>query len=162
MEKYRPWERHTKDNEINARRKLDSLSPRKINNSSMTSDSGPWLPTPTEYEYRSKIFDDPRNLSSNKENALPPLESVTIPTFKITEEEFLERTEKLLGKEDSKWEAHVAQQIPLPRASSPYPDDRQETLEQLELETDKDIDITDYMRDLPITGDHPNPNMALV
>ena len=50
----------------------------------------------------------------------------------------------LLGK-DSGWNAHVAQQIPLPRSSSPYPDDRPGALEQLEPETDEDIDITDYM-----------------
>ena len=65
MEKYRPWERHTKDSESNPRRRLDSLSPKKTNDSSVTSDSGPWLPTPTEFEYRPKIFDDPRNVTSN-------------------------------------------------------------------------------------------------
>ena len=76
MEKYRPWERHMEDNENNTRR-LDSLSPRKVNDSSATSDSGPWLPTPTEFKYRPKIFDDPRNLSSDKDNVPPLLESVT-------------------------------------------------------------------------------------
>ena len=82
-------------------------------------------------------------MSSDKENAPPPLESVATPTFKITEEEFLGRTDKLLGK-DSKWEAHVAQQFPLPRSSSPYPDDRPGALEQLEPETDDVIDIGVY------------------
>ena len=48
-EKYRPWERHTKDSEGSSRRRLDSLSPKKVNDSSTTSDSGPWLPTPTEF-----------------------------------------------------------------------------------------------------------------
>ena len=38
-EKYRPWERNTRDDETNARRRLDSLSPRMVNNSSETSDS---------------------------------------------------------------------------------------------------------------------------
>ena len=68
---------------------------------------------------------------------------MTTPTFGITEEEFLDRTDKLLGK-DSKWEAHVAQKIPLPRASSPHPDNRPGALEHLEPETDDDIDIRDY------------------
>ena len=69
---------------------------------------------------------------------------MTTPTFEITEEEFLDRTDKLLGK-DSKCEVHVAQQPPLPRASSPYPDDRPGALEELEPETDDNIDIRDYM-----------------
>ena len=64
-EKYRPWEKHTKGS---PRKRLESLSPKKIIDTSMTSHSGPWLPTP-EFEYRPKIFDDPRNTSSDKENA---------------------------------------------------------------------------------------------
>ena len=51
-------------------------------------------------------------------------------------------TESLLGKE-TKSEAHVAQTIPLPRSNSPYQDDRPGALEQLELETDDDMDIRD-------------------
>ena len=58
-EKYRPWERHTKDSEDSSRRRLDSLSPKKVNDSSAASDSGPWLPTPTEFEYRPKILMTP-------------------------------------------------------------------------------------------------------
>ena len=39
----------------------------------------------------------------------------------------------------------MAQQIPLPRSTSPYLDDRAGALEQIELEMDEDIEITDYM-----------------
>ena len=52
------------------------------------------------------MFDNPRNTSSDKENAPPPLESAT-PQPIIISEEFLDRTDKLLGK-DPKWEADVA------------------------------------------------------
>ena len=61
----------------------------------------------------------------------------------ITEDEFCDRTKSLLGHE-SDWEVHVAQQIPLPRSRSPYPDDSHEALEQLEPETDNDLDDIDY------------------
>ena len=86
---------------------------------------------------------------------------MTTPPIIISEEEFLHRTDKLLGK-DSKWEAHVAPQIPLPRASSPYLDDRPGALEQLEPETDDDIDITEYTENLPMMEDLQNPNVDLV
>ena len=158
-EKYRLWERHTKDSEGSSRRRLDSLSPKKVNDSSTTLDSGPWLPTLTEFEYRPKIFNDPRNVSSEKENA-PPLESQTTSTFNnlnIMEDEFCDRTENLLGKE-TKWEAHVVQQIPLPRSISPYPDDRPGALDQLEPETDDDIDVMDYMERPTNDRRSPKPN----
>ena len=98
---------------------------------------------PTEFEYRPKIFNYPRNISSDKEN-MPPFEPLSITILNITESDFLDRTDSLLGKE-TKWEAHVAQQIPLPRASSPYPVDRLGSLEHLEPETDENMDIRDYM-----------------
>ena len=63
----------------------------------------------------------------------------------------------MLGKE-TKWEAHVTQKIPLPRSSSPYPDDRPGALEHLEPETDDDIDVRDYMV-RPANGRRPpKPN----
>ena len=49
---------------------------------------------------------------------MPPLESIPMPVLNIKESDFLDRTEKLLDK-DANWEAHVAQQVPLPRSSSP-------------------------------------------
>ena len=61
----------------------------------------------------------------------------------MSEKDFMDRTKKVLGKE-AKWEARVAKQIQIPRSSSPYPDDRPGTLEQLEPETEDEIDINDY------------------
>ena len=133
--KYQPWERCTNDKD-NVRR-LDSISP------SVTSDSGPWLLTPTEFEYKPKIFNDLRNVSSDKEN-IPLLELVPMPVLNIAESNFLDQTENLLGK-DTKWEAHMAQQIPLPRSSSPSPVNKPGPLEQLEPETDDDMDMRDFM-----------------
>ena len=59
---------------------------------------------------------------------MPPLKPIPVPILNIAESDFLDRTERLLGK-DTKWEAHVAQQIPLPRSSSPYPENRPGSLE---------------------------------
>ena len=55
---------------------------------------------------------------------MPPLESAPMPMLSIEESDFLDGTEKLLEK-DNKWEAHVAQQVPLPRTSSPCPSNNQ-------------------------------------
>ena len=108
----------------------------------MTSDLVAWLPTP-DFEYRPTLFDDLRNVSSDKENAPPPPEPMNTPMLVISEEDFMDRTDKVLGKE-AKWETHVAQQIPLPRSSSPYPDNRPGILEQLEPETEDKIDTNYY------------------
>ena len=133
-EKYRPWERWT-DNGI-PRCRLDSLSP------SVTFNSGPWLPTP-KFDYKPKPFSDPRSTHSDKEN-MPPLEPAPMQVLNIEESDFLERTEKLLEK-NSKWEAHIAQQIPLLRSSSPYPDNNHtRPLEQIESETEDDMDVRDF------------------
>ena len=42
------------------------------------------------------------------------------------------------------WEAHMAQQIPLPRSDSPCAEDRPGAMGQLEPEMDDDIDIRDF------------------
>ena len=65
-EKYRPWEKHKKY-EVRSRRTLDSFSSKKANESGSTSESGPCLPTPNEFEYSPKIFNDLMNVSSEKE-----------------------------------------------------------------------------------------------
>ena len=79
--KYRPRERWT-DND-SPRHALHSVSP------SVTSDSGPWLPTP-KFDYKPKLFDDPRATQSNKEN-MPPLEAAPMPVLNIEENDFLDR-----------------------------------------------------------------------
>ena len=107
-----------------------------------SSDSGAWLPTP-EPDYRPKLFNDPRNPDSSKEN-MPSLEPVPMPVFNIEEKDFLDRTEKLV-RTDNNWEAHVAQQIPLPRTSFRGPTNSQQgSLEQLETYTKDDMDIRGF------------------
>ena len=73
-EKYRPWKKPIKD--ASAKRPPGVLSPRKNDDNSMTSDSGPWLLSPAEMDYKPQFFDAPECLSSDKENLLPS-ESVT-------------------------------------------------------------------------------------
>ena len=74
---------------------------------------------------------------------MPPLEPIPMLVLNIEESDFLESTEKLLEK-DNKWEAHVEQQVPLPRSSSPFPDNNQpRSLEQLEPKTDDDMNMRD-------------------
>ena len=64
--------------------------------------------------------------------------------FNAGKQEFLNKMEKILGTGDN-WESHVAQQIPLPRTSSPTHTDKQpESLEQLEVVTEDDMDIRDF------------------
>ena len=106
------------------------------------SDSGDWIPSP-EFNYKPKLFNHPRNKDSSKEN-MPPLESIIMPIFNTGEQEFLYRTEKLLDTRNT-WESHVAQQILLPRTSSPTHTDKQPgSLEQLEVDTGDDMDIRDF------------------
>ena len=88
--KYRPWAKWT-DND-GSRCALDSLIP------SISSDSGAWLPTP-EFKYKPKFFDNPRNSHSSEEN-MPPLESTPTPMLNIEETDILDRTKKLLGKDN--------------------------------------------------------------
>ena len=98
-------------------------------------------------------------MSSDKEN-MPPLEPVPMPILNIVESDSLDRTENLLGK-DTKWEAHIAQQIPLPRSSSPCPVDRPGSLEQLEVETDDDMDVRDFMERLANDKSPPKPSLMI-
>ena len=124
------------DNE-DSRWVLESLTP------SLSSDSGAWTPF-HGLDYKPKLFDDPRNSQSSKEN-IPPLEPVPIPLLNIEEANFLNRTDKLLGK-DQKWETHVVQQVPLPRTSSPCPNSQTGSLEQLDTVTEDDMDIRDFSK----------------
>ena len=82
-------------------------------------------------------------MSSDKEN-IPPTESVIPPSLRNLSLE--EEANKPENKATS-WEASGARNVEtIPRASSPYPR-KTITLEDLELDTDKDIiDITDYSK----------------
>ena len=83
-----------------------------------TSNSGALLPTP-EFEYRPKLFDDPRNNDFSKET-MPPLESAHMPVLNIEKRDFLDWTEKLLGT-DIRWEAHIVQWCPYQEQAPPVP-----------------------------------------
>ena len=131
-ERYRTWNKHND----NPRQILDSMTVSDL------LDSGDWLPSP-EPNYRPKIFDDSRNPDSSKEN-MPPLEPVPMSVFNAGEREFLNKIEKLLETGDN-WEAHVAQQILLPRTSSPtHTNKHLGSLEQLEVFTEDEMDIREF------------------
>ena len=73
---------------------------------------------------------------------MPPTESVTPPSLRNLS---LEEEANEPENEGTSWEASVVRNVEMiPRASSPYPR-KMSTLEDLELDTDKDIiDVTDY------------------
>ena len=74
-ENFKLWKKPTKDGKSSPRRLPGVLTPRK-NDNSMTSDSGPFPSSPPETEHKSKFFNEPEYLSSDKEN-VPPTESIT-------------------------------------------------------------------------------------
>ena len=139
-EKFRPWKKPTTDGKVNPRKIPGVLSPRK-NDVSVTSDSEPCPSSLTEMEYKPWFFDEPKYLSSDKEN-IPPLKSITPPSLKnLSIEEVTTGNET----EATSWEASVAKAIiTTPRASSPFPD-WPSMLKQLEPDMDDEIiDIIDY------------------
>ena len=71
--KYKTWSKHS-DNQRHI------LDPMTVSN---LSDSGDWFPSP-ESNYKHKLFDDPRNPDSSKEN-MPPLEPISISIFNTGE-----------------------------------------------------------------------------
>ena len=50
-EKFRPWTKPSKDGKTSSKKLPGVLSPRK-NDNGVTSDSGPWPPSPTKMEYK--------------------------------------------------------------------------------------------------------------
>ena len=141
-ERYRSWNKHSDG----SRQILDSMTVSDL------SDSGDWLPSP-EPNYRPKLFHDARNPDSSKENMLPH-EQVPMSVFNAREREFLNKTEKLLGTGDN-WESHVAQQIPLPKTSSPTHTDKQlGLLEQLVVFTEDEMDTREFS-ERPANGIRP-------
>ena len=75
---------------------------------------------------------------------MPPLQPVSMSIFNAEEREYLNRMEKWLGTGNN-WEAHVAQQILLPRTSSPTHTNKQlQSIEQLEVFTEDEMDIRDF------------------
>ena len=114
------------------------MTPQK-NDNSITSDSGP-CPSLTEHEYKPRFFDEPDWMSSDKED-MPLTEYVTPPSLRNLS---LEQEVDDDNNEATSWEANVARKLVMtPRASSPFLM-QTSTLEDLELDMDKDIiDLTD-------------------
>ena len=92
---------------------MDSFSP------SVSSDSGAWLPSPG-FQYKPKLFELTHNNSNSSKENIPQLENAQIPVLNVEERDFLNQTEKLLGT-DYRWEAHIAQQVPLTMHKLPLP-----------------------------------------
>ena len=146
-------------------KRVDPISLRKVQDSGSTSDSGALVQVSGDFHYRPNTFNDPRNTSSDKENT-HLIESQTVlmmNDLNITDgnrpEELPERPPNFVGPycptcipkwprcfciSESEWENAATQQVQMPRTSSPYPDDSDRILEQLELETDNDLDEIDY------------------
>ena len=78
-EKFQPWKKPVKDGKQVPPKLPGVLTPWK-NDNSITSDSR-LCPSPTEHEYKPRLFDKPDCLSSNKEN-MPLIESVTPPSLR--------------------------------------------------------------------------------
>ena len=85
----------------------------------MTSDSGPCPSSLTKMEYKPQFFDEPKYLSSDKDN-IPPFKSITPPSLKnLSLEEGMTDNDT----EATSWVATVAKTVmTTPRASSPYPE----------------------------------------
>ena len=113
-EKFCPWKKQAKDGKQVPQKLPGVLTPRK-NDNSMTSDSGP-CPSLTEHEYKPKYFDEPEWLSSDKEN-MPPIESVTPPSFRNLS---LEEDNNKIEHEATTLEANVARNFrPTPQVKLP-------------------------------------------
>ena len=140
-EKFCPWKKPSKEGKQFPRKLPGVLTPKR-SDISVTSDSGQ-CPSPVEHEYRPKYFEEPECIDSDKEN-MPPIESITLPSLKnlSLEEENDDENEH----EATSWEAHVAQNVELPhRSSSPYPQKKTRTLEDLETDTDDNmVDMTNF------------------
>ena len=138
-EKFWPWKKPNKDGK-QVPQTLPGVVTSWKNDNSITSDSGP-CPSPTEHDYKPKLFDEPDCMSSDKENILLT-ESVTPPSLRnLSLEEEADDNEN----EATSWEASVARNlVTTSRASSPYPK-WTSTLEDLEPDMDHDIiDVTDF------------------
>ena len=151
---------------------------RKVHDSGSSLDSGAWVQVAGDLEFTPKIFNDPKNTSSDKENN--PMNGsqtmLTLNDVNITDatrpEGLPERPPNFVGPHcltcvvkwprclcisKLDWEDTVTQQMP--RTSSPFPDDSDKILEKLEMEMDEDLDEIDYRARL--TNDRRKPRPIL-
>ena len=162
-EKHRPWEKCTQCIKIGPMKRVEPISLRKVHDSGSSSDSGACVQVEGVLEFIPKIFNDPKNTSSDKENN-PMNDSQTmlmLNGLNITDgtvpEGLPERPPNFVGPycpmcvlkwprcfciSESDWEDTMTKQMP--RTSSPIPHDSDKNLEKLETETDEDLDEIDY------------------
>ena len=67
-EKYRPWEKCTQWVIIRPIKRVEPISLKRVHDSGSSSDSGTWVQVGGDLEYTPKVFNDPKNTSSDKEN----------------------------------------------------------------------------------------------
>ena len=164
-EKYRPWEMCTQCVMIDPMKRVEPILLQKVHDSGSSSDSGAGIQVDGDLEFTHKIFNDPKNMSSDKENT-PIIDSQTmlaLNALNITDgtrpEGLPERPTNVVGPyfpkyilkwprciciTESDWEDNATQQMPMPRTNSPYPDDSNKRLEKLETETADELDQIDY------------------
>ena len=155
-EKFCPWKKPSKDRK-QVPQKLPGVLTHKKNDISVTSDSGP-CPSLPEHEYKPRYFDEPKWLSSDKEN-MPPIESITPPSLRNLS---IEEENNEIKHEATLWEANVARNLDsLPRSSSLYPKKKTSTLEDLETNTDNNmVDMTDFFDRPQNEKRSPRPKQA--
>ena len=162
---YRLWEMHTQWVMIDPMKRVEPIFLQKAHDSWSSSDSGAWVHVDGDLEFTCKIFNDPKNISFNEENT--PLNDtqtmLTLNDLNITDstrpEGLPERPTNFVGPYCPKcilrWhkclciteldrEDNVTQQMPMPRTSSPYPDESDKRLEKLETETEDELHQIDY------------------
>ena len=165
-EKYRLWKKCPQCVMINPmKRVVDPISLQKVHDSGSSLNSGAWIQVSRDLEFICKVFNDPKNMSSDKEN-MPMIDTqttLTLNDLNITDctgpEGLSERPANFVGPycpkcilkwprcictTESGWEDNTTQQMPMPRTSSPYPDDSDKDLEKLETETEDKLDQIDY------------------
>ena len=161
--KYRPWGKHTQCIKIGPMKRVEPISLRKVHDSGPSSESGAWVQAARDLEFTPKIFNDPKNISSDKENnQMNDSQTMLMLTdLNITDgtgpEGLPERPPNFVGPycpmcvlkwlrclciSESDWEDTMTQQMP--RTSSFLPDDSTKNLEKLEMEMDNDSDAIDY------------------
>ena len=158
----RRTEKCTQHIKIGPMKRVEPIFLRNAHDSGSSSDSGSWVQVAGGLEFTPKIFNDPKNTCSDKENN--PMNAsqimLTLNDLNITDgtgpEGLPKRPPNFVGQycrmcmlkwhrclsiSELDWEDTVTQQMP--RTSSPFPDDSDKNLEKLETETYEDLDEID-------------------
>ena len=150
-------------------KRIEPISLQKVHDSGTSLDSGTWIQADDDLEFTHKIFNDPKNTSSDKENTpmIDTQTTLTLNDINITDgtgpEGLPERPANFVGSycpkcvlkwprclciTESDWEDNMTQQIPMPRTSSQYPDDNWNTFDVIKYymtnKTDKVLLATHF------------------